>query len=219
MYLKSIRAGEGEKADKDLRELEFLKNNYGPLAATVPLHYQNGLFVPVEGPSGLNKLAAEREADELFLTLLKRFAEQGQRVSHKPGPTHAPTLCQARQRQRHQQKCASKCDAAASGRQQNSHCRRRPGVSPTHLFGAHVTAFQHPVQLPFQLLPTRVLHTPLIPLMVLEVPTRVERVGTPNTFTSRFSDFQSRRVCAPLTSAVFPLSRHFPSRALVWPHL
>ena len=48
-YLKGVKAGDGEQPDNDLRELEFKKNQYGPLGETIALRYQNGLFLPVAG--------------------------------------------------------------------------------------------------------------------------------------------------------------------------
>jgi RecA-family ATPase len=71
-YLKGAKPADGEQPDNDLRELEFKKNQYGPLAETVILRYRDGLFLPEGGISGLDKLAREAKADELFLGLLKR---------------------------------------------------------------------------------------------------------------------------------------------------
>jgi RecA-family ATPase len=91
-YLKGVKPSDGEQPESDLRELEFKKNQYGPLGETVVLRYGNGLFLPVAGMSNLDKLAREAKADELLLDLLKRFAGEGRNVSDKPtSPTYAPT--------------------------------------------------------------------------------------------------------------------------------
>jgi RecA-family ATPase len=91
-YLKGVKAGDDEQPDNDLRELEFKKNQYGPLGETIVLRYQRGLFLPEGGISNLDKLARESKADELFLDLLRRFAGQGRNVSDKPtAPNYAPT--------------------------------------------------------------------------------------------------------------------------------
>jgi RecA-family ATPase len=82
-YLKGTKPADGEQPDNDLRELEFKKNQYGPLGETITLRYQRGLFLPVAGNTPLERLAAEQRADELFLTLLARFNEQGRNVSDK----------------------------------------------------------------------------------------------------------------------------------------
>ena len=67
-----------------MRELQFKKNQYGPLAASIVLEYQNGLFIPVHGQSGLERLAHRERAKSLFLELLGRFDRQGVHVSHNP---------------------------------------------------------------------------------------------------------------------------------------
>jgi RecA-family ATPase len=90
-YLKGVKCEEGEQPENNLRELEFKKNQYGPLGESIPLHYKDGLFLPVAGASGLDKLARESRADMIFMDLLRRFADQGQNVSHKkPAPNYAP---------------------------------------------------------------------------------------------------------------------------------
>jgi RecA-family ATPase len=92
-YLKGIKADDGEPPDNDLRELEFKKNQYGPRGETIVLRYQRGLFLPEGGVSNLDKFSREAKADDLFLELLRRFADQGRNVSHKKNaPTYAPSL-------------------------------------------------------------------------------------------------------------------------------
>jgi RecA-family ATPase len=90
-YLKGAKAESGEQPETDLRELEFKKNQYGPIGETVVLRYQRGLFLPEAGMSNLDKIAREAKADELFLDLLRRFAGQGRNASDKPNsPNYAP---------------------------------------------------------------------------------------------------------------------------------
>jgi RecA-family ATPase len=91
-YLKGAKPADGEQPDGDLRELEFKKNQYGPLGETVVLRYRNGLFLAVPGMSDLDKVAREAKADNLFLDLLRRFASQGRNVSEKSSANnYAPT--------------------------------------------------------------------------------------------------------------------------------
>jgi RecA-family ATPase len=94
LYLKPATTEAGEEPDNALRELEARKNNYGPLAATTLLRWKDGVFVPANGsgPGFLDKLAAERRAEDVFATLLGRFNRQGQQVSSKKGPTYAPAV-------------------------------------------------------------------------------------------------------------------------------
>jgi RecA-family ATPase len=90
-YLKGVKPSDGEQPDGDIRELEFKKNQYGPLGETVVLRYRNGLFLPEAGVPGLDKFAREAKADDIFLTLLKRLASEGRNVGDKPNsPTYAP---------------------------------------------------------------------------------------------------------------------------------
>jgi RecA-family ATPase len=83
MYLRGVTAAVGEQPDNDLRELQFLKNQYGPRGETIALRYQRGLFLPEVGLSSLDKLAREAKVEEVFLALLKRFADQNRNVSLK----------------------------------------------------------------------------------------------------------------------------------------
>jgi hypothetical protein len=49
------------------------------------------LFLPEPSASGLDKIARQAKAEEVFLDLLKRFAGEGRNVSHKESsPTNAP---------------------------------------------------------------------------------------------------------------------------------
>ena len=96
-YLKSGPkngdAEEQQQRDDDLRQLEFKKNQYGPIGETIVLHYQRGLFLPVASMGTLDKLAAEQAADHLFLELLDKFHAQGRNASHiKTANSYAPTM-------------------------------------------------------------------------------------------------------------------------------
>jgi RecA-family ATPase len=92
MWLHSPKAEPGEEPDNDLREIVFKKNNYGTLSETVVLRYRDGLFLPVAGASSLDKLAQESRADDVFVTLLRRFTTQNRNVSDKKGTSYAPAL-------------------------------------------------------------------------------------------------------------------------------
>jgi RecA-family ATPase len=83
-YLRSAKAENDEEADRNLRELVFRKNQYGPLGENIVLRYQRGLFLPEAGMSSLEKLARESKADEIFMHLLRQFTGQGRSISDKP---------------------------------------------------------------------------------------------------------------------------------------
>jgi RecA-family ATPase len=90
-YLKGVKASDGEQPDNDLRELQFLKNQYGPLGETITLKYQRGLFLPVPGVGSLEHAAREQKMDDMFLMLLDRSIGQGRNVSDKKNAnTYAP---------------------------------------------------------------------------------------------------------------------------------
>jgi RecA-family ATPase len=91
-YLTGVKFEDGEPPDNDLRQLEFKKNQYGPTGETIVVRYQNGLFVPLPGMASLDKAAQEAKADQIFLDLLARFTTENRNVSHKKGPTYAPSV-------------------------------------------------------------------------------------------------------------------------------
>jgi RecA-family ATPase/DNA polymerase I-like protein with 3'-5' exonuclease and polymerase domains len=87
----SVKAS-GDKAQRDvsLRQIEFRKNNYGPISATCFVRWQNGMFLPVEGLHSMDAAERAAKADEVFLALLRKFSEQKQTVSPNPGRSSAP---------------------------------------------------------------------------------------------------------------------------------
>ncbi len=93
MYFKRVTTDKDDEPDPDLRLLEVMKSNYGPVGESVPLRWSNGLFLPTASMGAFDKAAAEQAAEELFLKLLDRFNEQGRNVSHKKtSNTYAPTM-------------------------------------------------------------------------------------------------------------------------------
>jgi RecA-family ATPase len=92
MYLTSVTAEQGEPADPDLREIRWLKNQYGPRGETMVLRFRAGLFLPLAGDSPLDRAAQEGRADEIFMGLLARYARENRRVSSNTGTSYAPAL-------------------------------------------------------------------------------------------------------------------------------
>ena len=77
MYMTAPKMEAGEQPDTDLREIVFKKSNYGKVADSLVLRYRSGLFLPEGGVSGLDKLAREQRADEIFLSLLGGTSAKG----------------------------------------------------------------------------------------------------------------------------------------------
>jgi RecA-family ATPase len=84
MYLRPPKAEDDKQPDSDLRELEFMKNNYGPLSHSIVLRYQNGLFLPEGGVANLGQAEREQTIDATFLDVLAKLLTQSRRTSHKP---------------------------------------------------------------------------------------------------------------------------------------
>jgi RecA-family ATPase len=82
MLLKApSRDSNDDQSAGDLRELSFLKNNYGPLAERIVLRFRNGLFLPEAGQSTLEKLARDQKVEETFLDVLGKLIKQNRPVS------------------------------------------------------------------------------------------------------------------------------------------
>jgi RecA-family ATPase len=93
LYMKRATTEKDEEPDPDLRVIEVMKSNYGPVGETITVRWKDGVFVPVAPMGTLDKLAAERAAEDLFLKLLDRFQDQGRNVSDKPAANnYAPKM-------------------------------------------------------------------------------------------------------------------------------
>jgi RecA-family ATPase len=93
LWMKRATTEKNEEPDPNLRVIEVMKANYGPVGETMTVRWKEGVFVPVAAMGTLDKLAAERAANDLFLKLLDRFAEQGRNVSDKPAANnYAPKM-------------------------------------------------------------------------------------------------------------------------------
>jgi hypothetical protein len=77
---------------RELREIRFMKNQYGKCDDTIVLFWEKGIWRPVIGQTTLEKVAFEAKSDELFLTVLDRFTRENRNVSDVKGKTYAPHL-------------------------------------------------------------------------------------------------------------------------------
>jgi RecA-family ATPase len=92
MYLCSPQGDKDEQPDSDLRELQFLKNNYGRLAERIVLRYRDGVFLAEPGMSAIDLEARERDIDEMFLAVLYKLIASKRPVSPSPqANNYAPT--------------------------------------------------------------------------------------------------------------------------------
>jgi RecA-family ATPase len=91
-YLTVPKADDGQPPDTNLREVQFLKNQYGTLGQNMVLEYRNGLFLPVAGTVNMSAAMRASKAEQVFMELLDRFTAEGRPVSDKPhANNYAPT--------------------------------------------------------------------------------------------------------------------------------
>jgi RecA-family ATPase len=84
IYMTSV-----DGSDEDLRELQFLKNQYGKKDNRVLVRYQNGVFVPDGGKSTIQRAAEDAKVDQAFLHCLDVKTAQGVPVSSRPSRSGA----------------------------------------------------------------------------------------------------------------------------------
>jgi RecA-family ATPase len=84
LYMRSPTTTKGEEIDSDVREIQFLKNNYGRQGDSIQIRWENGVFVPESGPASFERIARDQDDEHRFLDLLAKYDSQGRRVSHKP---------------------------------------------------------------------------------------------------------------------------------------
>lgn len=74
--------------DPNLRQLEFQKNQYGPLSEKIILEWKDGMFLVKPGMSQLEIAAKEARAENIFLDLLRVRENSGRHLSDKPQSRH-----------------------------------------------------------------------------------------------------------------------------------
>jgi RecA-family ATPase len=83
----------GDEGDE--RQLEIIKNNYGPTGEKILLRWDRGVFIPEGSQAPLSRLAAEASVDDLFMRLLDKFIAQGRDVRETTGNGYAPAAFEA----------------------------------------------------------------------------------------------------------------------------
>lgn len=81
----------GEDADPNARTLSVMKANYGETGSGLSLRWKDGAFVADGGVQAGDLEFVTRRHDEVFMTIIRKFAAQGINVSANTGPTYAPS--------------------------------------------------------------------------------------------------------------------------------
>lgn len=86
LYLKTPKKQDSDDEDEvsDVRVLETMKSNYGPKGEPVRLCWKDGLLLAEKGPTALEKISQEADAQAAFLALLQRYNKQDMTVSSVP---------------------------------------------------------------------------------------------------------------------------------------
>jgi hypothetical protein len=90
LYFSTPKTDKGAEINKNLRILEGKKNNRGEIGGPIEVEFKDGLFVPINIPGGLGKLASEARADGIFIDLIAKTNSEGREVSSKPSASYAP---------------------------------------------------------------------------------------------------------------------------------
>ena len=96
LYMRN--ADDKAEADRGVKILETVKNNYGPLGNAVRLVWGDCGFQLEQAPSSHHRAAMDAECDETFLRLLDERNAQGRYVSDKSGKNYAPSVFAAMSR-------------------------------------------------------------------------------------------------------------------------
>lgn len=90
LYLERQKNADGSEDDTDIRVLTMKKANRAAIGGKIVVRYCEGRFVRED--AGAIASEVEREAERVFLVLLRQFAKEGRSVSPSPSKTYAPTL-------------------------------------------------------------------------------------------------------------------------------
>ena len=69
-----------------------MKSNYSQANTTVNVRWKDGVFVHESGGTQLDRMAANKKAERVFLELLDAYTEQGRTVNSSSGPNYAPSV-------------------------------------------------------------------------------------------------------------------------------
>ncbi len=93
LYLRPPDHDSDAAPDPDLRSLEVLKSNYGPVAPPIPLRWSAGAFVADQDRARpANRGEADAAAELMFLDMLEAYRMSGRDVHHTTGNGYAPKV-------------------------------------------------------------------------------------------------------------------------------
>jgi RecA-family ATPase len=90
-YLETFQVQDKEP-DPNLKILRQPKANYAGPGFELLLSYQNGVLAPVVSDARLSHLEKTLQAEEVFMTILKRLFQDGRYVGPSPGINYAPAV-------------------------------------------------------------------------------------------------------------------------------
>ena len=97
LYLRTIVNDQYEEIDTSVRELVMMKNQYASNAGRMRLRWNNGLYLPEQNMGPIERTANDQRTEEIFLTLLNQYNQQGRNVSPNPGKNYAPKVFEGEQ--------------------------------------------------------------------------------------------------------------------------
>jgi RecA-family ATPase len=91
MYFKSITDKDGKEVDTNIKNLIQPKANYSAGGFDMNVRYSEGFYMPIEGEINLSRMEKETIHENVFLAILKRYAEQDRYVSDQSSAAYAPS--------------------------------------------------------------------------------------------------------------------------------
>ena len=88
LYLERRKTKDGAEDDSDIRTLTTKKANRVAVGSQIVVRYCDGKFVRENDAARVDE--REREAERVFIDLLRQFEIEGRTASHHPCPTYAP---------------------------------------------------------------------------------------------------------------------------------
>ncbi len=88
LYLERRKTANGAEDDTDIRTLTTKKANRAAVGNQIVVRYCNGKFVRENDAARVDE--REKEAERIFIDLLKQFESEGRNVSHQICSTYAP---------------------------------------------------------------------------------------------------------------------------------